>query len=348
MTIGGYTHTRMTKAQPPKAVNEFEVLMAKQEPRIRRALQEAYETIRNELDMAEVTRAIQTGDTDDIVQMVRPFVTNNALQEFAAALSASTLAGSALAAEVQVPVRNLSGDVVNFVFDAANPHISRFAQNYTTRRVREIGEDVRAIIREVIRSETTLGANPLQTARRIRESIGLTVRQERAVFNFRRMLQIGDAEALTRRLRDRRFDSTVERSIADGVPLTQKQVDRMVARYRARYIKYRSETIARTEALRTVNGANNTFLQSYVDTGQIAAQQVKRFWHYSQDDKTRPAHRMIPSMNPEGVGLYESFRTPLGPLQYPGDPDGEAANVINCRCVAFNRVLSAELLEGLV
>jgi hypothetical protein len=32
------------------------------------------------------------------------------------------------------------------------------------------------------------------------------------------------------------------------------------------------------------------------------------------------------------VGINEPFMKSGAPLMYPGDPEGDAANVINCRC----------------
>lgn len=152
--------------------------------------------------------------------------------------------------------------------------------------------------------------------------------------------------ALERKLRDRRFDGTVRRAVREGQRLSPAQIDRMVDRYRDRYIKYRSEVIARTEAIRAVQGGQQALLESYVADGRIARQQIRRFWHYSHDGRTRSSHRAIPGMNQEGVGMEEAFKTPLGPLKFPGDPNGRAENTINCRCTAFPRIVAPELMES--
>jgi hypothetical protein len=64
-----------------------------------------------------------------------------------------------------------------------------------------------------------------------------------------------------------------------------------------------------------------------VDTGRL-----RRFWVKTNDSRTRDAHRAVPDMNPEGVGMDEPYRTPLGPLMFPRDPNGSGANTIQCRC----------------
>ncbi len=48
-----------------------------------------------------------------------------------------------------------------------------------------------------------------------------------------------------------------------------------------------------------------------------------------QDDRTRDAHA---EADGQIVGIDESFIVDGEELQYPGDPSGDAGNVINCRC----------------
>jgi hypothetical protein len=52
-------------------------------------------------------------------------------------------------------------------------------------------------------------------------------------------------------------------------------------------------------------------------------------WVATLDDVTRHAHAHIDGAV---VGINEKFETELGEMRYPGDPDGIAENVMNCRC----------------
>jgi hypothetical protein len=334
----------VAKVTGPDAVKQIQALIDRQEPSIRKALNEAFDIMRQSMEASEIVRMLEAGNISGVLNLASPMVTSNALQPWSASVGVGVLAGAELQARIQDAFRTQTGDVVNVVFNATNPALSDYANTYTTQRVREIGDDVRNLIRQVIRDETVAGNNPLTTARRIRDSIGLTAKQEQAVTNFRNMLDNLDSQALSRALRDKRFDPTVLRAIQDGNPLSQKQIDRMVDRYRSRYVKYRSQVIARTEAMRSVNGGAHALMKSYVDAGVVDAVQVRRFWHYTHDGNTRSAHVAIPSLNTAGVGIDEAFITPLGPLMFPGDPSGAAANTINCRCTAFNRIISAELI----
>lgn len=171
---------------------------------------------------------------------------------------------------------------------------------------------------------------PIRTVQMVRQGLTLTGRQTRAVDNFRQLLETGSAEALTRELRDKRFDSTVRRAIAGDTVLTTDQVDRMVDRYRLRQIDFRARTIAATEAVRIANESDDLFFRQAVDSGDIEINSLQRQWVTSQDAKVRTSHR---SLNGQIRPLGESFRSGAGnQLRFPGDPRAPAADTINCRC----------------
>lgn len=59
-------------------------------------------------------------------------------------------------------------------------------------------------------------------------------------------------------------------------------------------------------------------------------------WVAAEDERTRPWHA---EMNPdEFIPLHQTFDVPSDPpaqMMYPGDPNGGASNLCNCRCVVF-------------
>lgn len=89
----------------------------------------------------------------------------------------------------------------------------------------------------------------------------------------------------------------------------------------------RAMTIARTEGHRIQ-------IQS-ADHAQHRAKEkganVLKQWNATLDDKTRDSHRMVDSEIRE---LDEKFSNGL---MYPGDPSGDAAEVVNCRCALLQR-----------
>lgn len=83
-----------------------------------------------------------------------------------------------------------------------------------------------------------------------------------------------------------------------------------------------AETIARTEVLPAYNkGSHDAWEQS----GVVSRKQ----WLAAIDNRTRDAHA---EAHGQTVGLDEAFQVGGESLMFPGDPNGSADNVINCRC----------------
>ena len=143
------------------------------------------------------------------------------------------------------------------------------------------------------------------------------------MINYRRLLERageGDSEALTRQLRDRRFDRPSGAPLLAENRLTQAQIDRMVERYRERYIKYRAEVIGRTEALRAVHAGNDEGYRQAIDGGAIDLEELQRTWKSRHKMSVRrDSHRL-----PEGkcAALMRPFVVGGAQLRYPGDSQG--------------------------
>lgn len=223
-------------------------------------------------------------------------------------------------------------------FDVMNPELTAVMRDYQFGLIREITQGIRETIKESIMNSVQNGIGPRQAALDFRDSIGLTTSQERAVMNFRQALINRPMEALRRELRDRRFDPSINRAVNEKKPLSADQIDRMVKRYREKYLKYRSEVIARTESIRSLSMSNRAVWDKAVADGRVLREQLKRFWISTHDGRTRHSHREIPKMNADGVGQDEPFKSPLGNIMYPADPAAPPANTIQCRCAVFTRI----------
>lgn len=84
----------------------------------------------------------------------------------------------------------------------------------------------------------------------------------------------------------------------------------------------RAARIARTEQSQAANLASN----SYAKANGLK----KKVWMSAQQERTRPAHY---AANGQTRPMNQPFIVGGERLQHPGDPNGSAANVINCRCV---------------
>ena len=231
----------------------------------------------------------------------------------------------------QVGSEPLRKDIsLSFHFGRLAPEVQGEADRYAARFVREIGEDTRTTLAAMVQDGVRQGLGPEELARLMRESVGLTVAQAKAVQNYRRLLETGSPEALDRALRDRRFDIAADR-LAD---LTPGQIDARVGAYRRRYVTYRAHTISRYETLFASNSGSLAAIQSSIKTGLLPTTTMKR-WMIARDENTCERCRSIPEIQPVGVGIDEAFtwrHGKRGGLIYapPLHPD--------CRCSISYRV----------
>lgn len=260
---------------------------------------------------------------------------------FVEALQQTFLAGAHAELELleRVRVQKAAGTIgAAMSLNLINAETVAFLTTYTFNLIRQISSDSRFAIQDIVLEAFRHGGHPYEQARDIRRMIGLTRSQARAVANFRRMLE-GDpqamGEALTRQLRDRRFDPTILRSIRTGTRLKREQVDKMVDAYYWRYLNYRAKMIARTESLRASNMGQRALWQQAMDQDFLQPERTRRQWILTGDDRLCEFCLSIRNMNPKGVRLDEPFLSPDGPV------DGPPVHP-HCRCTTGLRFISKD------
>jgi hypothetical protein len=230
----------------------------------------------------------------------------------------------------------INRSAVGLRFDPGNPRAAEIMQQNRLSFVSEFTTKQREATRQALTRGLQAGAGPRQVAATFRGSIGLTATQEAAVANYRALLEMNSRQALDRGLRDRRFDRTVSRAAAGGAALSNDQIDRMVKRYRERYLAYRAETIARTESVKATSLARQEALNQLVGDSGIDPDRIIRVWNTTQDKRTRDAHAV---MDGQEVGAEEPFIDGDGnELMFPGDPEADISTVVNCRCTFSVRI----------
>ena len=113
----------------------------------------------------------------------------------------------------------------------------------------------------------------------------------------------------------------------DGLPLTEISKN-IRERFSPKFSRSRSATIARTETHSAASFANHQQGIEY----QKLQPNLNKQWVAVNDDRTREAHRIA---NGQVVPMDEAFIVDGRNMQYTGDPNGGAANVINCRCAVI-------------
>lgn len=129
------------------------------------------------------------------------------------------------------------------------------------------------------------------------------------------------------------IEDTYKRTIADllatrmedGLTIREaaKEIQDIVGR--RRFYRWQALRIARTE---TTAAANNGAIQA----GDVSGYVMEKEWISALDERTRIYPFNHRQMNGKRVGLNDKFNVSGQDLAYPGDPEGSAGNVINCRC----------------
>lgn len=317
----------------PTPLDRLEELLDQMEASVRRAFEAFIRGINVPEVVEQLLELIERGDLNGAIAIVDSYIVR-----FADVIpSIQQTVGTAAAAELAETVSDV---ILAIGFDPSHPRAAQIARVARLNLIREMVEEQRKAIRQATARAFEEGTGTAGTARAFRGAIGLTSGQERWVATFEEQLRARDARVLSRALRDRRFDRTLERMLRDKRPLTEAQIERMVERYRARALIMRSENIARTEAVRATSQAREEALRQMIEQTGLDARRVRRIWNATRDRRTRDAHR---TMQAQERAITEPFEDGDGNrLQYPGDPAAPAETTINCRCTLTFRVLPPE------
>lgn len=289
-------------------------------PAISRAVLAAFLQAGAKLKVSQVAQWILTGNTDAVVQAaLGAFATDGIEDATRAALAKSGLQSQQLLPSLRVRFDGLSDDVV------------RYLRTAELNLITNITNDTRAGIRQFLLDGLQQKKAPAALARDIRSIIGLTPQQAQAVANYRRELETLDSNALERALRDRRFDATVRAAIQARTPLSRAEIEKRVTRYQERFLTFRANMIARTEALNALHAGQRLAWQQAIQRGAVDGGALVRRWYVAKDERVCKTCAPIPRLNPDGRGWNEHFILPNGTRLW-----GPTAHPL-CRCVVFTR-----------
>lgn len=197
---------------------------------------------------------------------------------------------------VDGPVGKAKTPLLGYSFDATRPEAAEWAAREAGELVTEIGQGQRLLIRDLISRGQTQGITVDQTARTIRQTVGLTTQQAGWVDNF--------------------YYRAVNDAMRSGLSLTQAEARArtQTARYHDRIHRYRAMTIARTEVARAASMGRQIAWNQGIAQGFISPQAQKE-WIAEVDACEICAPR-------------NGTRHPVGQPW----PDGEPPAHPNCRC----------------
>lgn len=294
---GGYKHIQKQKLHKQTELPEnldflrmFEIA-DDMEPETALLIILALEKLRDRINSKQVEEMIISGEIAQIEDII-PF--NFVEDDLQGLVDQSRIA---MIAAGNASVKSLPSAASSLAFDEKNPRIARFLQRNIGALIVSINEDTRQVVHNVIRRSTFAGVTPRQTAKTVKNIIGLTPKMEIALFNFR-----------TKQGED----------IKDPVKL-----ERLVQRKRDRMIEVRANAIARTEMTRAVNAGQVETWHQAADLGLIERTKSRKTWVAIRDGRTS---QICNELDGQSVLLDEVFWSSV----VGGSFDHPPAHV-NCR-----------------
>ena len=322
------------------SANRIDQLIEKWAPVIKAAFLSAIKFIRDRIRIAFIAERLEKGDIDGAIKGAG--LEPAAFREFDLAIGRAYESAGNFTSNSLPPKIEDTGHRLDVLFDARNPAAEEFLRGRSSDAVTAIIADQKVAIRAHLTAGLAAGNNPrtvaLELAGRIspvtkrREGgvIGLTSSQEGWAQAYAGELAKNDPNALTRALRDKRFDKTVAKAIKDGKPLSADMQAKIVATYRNRALRFRAETISRTEMLTSLHVAQHESITQAIAAGKLNPAAVTQIWRTAGDSRVRDTHRALNGTS-EKWGV--PFVSPGGAiLRFPGDPQAPAGEIINCRC----------------
>lgn len=319
----------------------MERLLALTEGRLRRSWCAVVQHLRGENSPAAIEARL--GMPEPVVGIVEA-AGKFAADAHAAYVAAGQAAARALSSAPAIAVRKKL-----LHFDAADPPAVEWAVKNRLDKIRQITEDQRTMIREVLVRMARSGRNPREVARELQASIGLTDYQAGVVARYREDLEAGGARlraALERELTSGHADKTVLAALRNETAIPPGRIDTMVEQYRANWQRFRAETIARTEGLRVAHQGTEELYRQAIDRGDVDAEQLESEWLHSPRAASRHEREFHRSMHGQRRPYGEPFESGLGNLlRYPGDPDAPIEETAGCRCTKVTRIRRSGVLR---
>jgi len=178
-------------------------------------------------------------------------------------------------------------------FDMRNPAAVSWAQKHTGEMITQVNTNSREGIKQILTDAQAYGGHPYETARQIRQYIGLTDNQMAGVLKKQHELD------------------------AEGRP--KAQVDAMIDAEVRRRIRARAVTIARTETIAAAAHGQQLHWEDQLRKGYLDKNNMVKAWIVTPDDKLCP---ICAAMKDEKTGIDEEFL--FGGKCPPRHP--------NCRC----------------
>lgn len=241
------------KENKPPDWEKLHQIADKMAPTMRNAFLKAVAALQGSIVLSQVEAALSTGNVEAAMGSIDwpVLVTEIAVVE-------TILSGVAERAGV-VGAESLATNMgIGYGFDLVNEAAVDWAKQHAGELITEITEESRKAIRAIIVDAIENGGHPRDTAIKIRQYIGLTEKDSRAVLNYwKKLSQESD--------------------------LSAKQVNDMADSYARKLLRDRAETIARTETINASANGQRKLWEKAAANGDLKG--FERKWIVTPDDR---------------------------------------------------------------
>ena len=192
-------------------------------------------------------------------------------------------------------------------FDMRNLAAVQWASQHVAENIKQVNTASRAGINEILTNAQQYGGHPYETARQIRQFIGLTDKQVKGVLN--------------------------KQSKLDEEGRSKEQVDRMIDADIRKKIRARANTIARTETIAASAAGQQLHWEDQMKKGYLNNAEMEKVWIITPDDRLCP---ICAAMGTERTAIDGTFL--FGGKAPPRHP--------NCRCAIGLEEKKGKELEG--
>lgn len=273
-------------------------------PTMAKAITSAWAAIQDDISEATIARLLQAGQIEAVIdEMTNPVLLEKAFAPVRAAMT-DVVSGALKYASKQIPGVGSTG----LSFNVLSPHTQEAIKTLDVKIVRTLKEDIVKTVRDAIEAGVRSGTNPSETARVLRQTVGLSPSQAEWVRNYRAAAETAhlNKKALGYELRDKRFDASLKKARATGIPLTPSQIDQRVKAFERKAISFNANTLSHTATLDAFRRGQDLATSEAIDAGILDADRMMSEWISVRDDRVRPTHQ---AADGEVVRFGEPFST---------------------------------------
>lgn len=323
---------------------QFLEALAKFAPALQRAFIEAMQRITDDAILAQLVDAVKAGDAEAAWRAIG--YQSSVMNGFIATLTTTFEHGGVMMmASLPKYTADSTGTKTALIFNIRDRGAEAWLTEHSSSLIQQVEDDIRVNVRSTLADGLAAGRNPNSTALDIigrynaqtghREGgiVGLNQQQEGWARSARAKLETLDKSYFDLVLRDKRFDATVQSAIDSGTPLPTETIERLITRYRDRALKFRGESIGRSETLAALNRSEYESVHQALAQSDLPLAATTKEWDTAGDSDVRHSHA---EMDGQIVGIDEPFVSPVtgARMMHPGDTSlgAPGKEIVFCRC----------------